>query len=525
MTGREKARSYLAVLAVGMALAIGPGCGDVASHRPPEREGDDPGECLDGADNDANGLYDCDDPACSGAPECQENQPPAGHSVRIDPPGPKTSDNLLCVVETAALDPDGDPIEYSYSWTVDEEPVATESATIDAIETTRGQDWVCIVTPNDEFNPGPPATAMTVIENTPPTPPGVDITPGAPRVWDDMICAVTEPSEDIDGDEVTYSYDWVVDGNSAGTSDSTVSWTATQSDQEWMCIVTPFDGIDDGPTGEASSIVGFELTPHTTTGRLHSCGIAPDGTPSCWGIDDQSSLDFGQVTGMEPNIFIELSAGRYHSCGMDFQTGTVVCWGDNSLGQILSPSDSFMRIEAGWDHTCGVRYDGDILCWGSTTWWTEQPPTAPALDITAGDEFACARMADDSIECWWGDNTNPTFATPEGQWLQLDAGEKHLCAISALGSLECWGDDSYGQVSGHPTSVAFSQVSAGRRHTCGVEEGTGYVHCWGNVNQNDIPPGSFIGVSAGWWQTCGGRENGTFECWGCESNNHGQCSP
>lgn len=36
-----------------------------------EREGDDPGECSDGADNDWDGLYDCDDPDCAGAPACQ----------------------------------------------------------------------------------------------------------------------------------------------------------------------------------------------------------------------------------------------------------------------------------------------------------------------------------------------------------------------------------------------------------------------------------------------------------------------
>ncbi len=34
-------------------------------------EGDDPGECSDGADNDADGAFDCDDPGCFGAPVCQ----------------------------------------------------------------------------------------------------------------------------------------------------------------------------------------------------------------------------------------------------------------------------------------------------------------------------------------------------------------------------------------------------------------------------------------------------------------------
>ena len=33
-------------------------------------EGDVPGECEDGADNDMDGLYDCNDPDCAGAPVC-----------------------------------------------------------------------------------------------------------------------------------------------------------------------------------------------------------------------------------------------------------------------------------------------------------------------------------------------------------------------------------------------------------------------------------------------------------------------
>ena len=33
-------------------------------------EGDDAGECEDGADNDRDGAFDCDDPDCDTAPSC-----------------------------------------------------------------------------------------------------------------------------------------------------------------------------------------------------------------------------------------------------------------------------------------------------------------------------------------------------------------------------------------------------------------------------------------------------------------------
>ena len=53
----------LLLLGVGLALLVLTGC-------PPDYEGDEPGECDDGADNDQDGAWDCDDPDCAGAPEC-----------------------------------------------------------------------------------------------------------------------------------------------------------------------------------------------------------------------------------------------------------------------------------------------------------------------------------------------------------------------------------------------------------------------------------------------------------------------
>ena len=51
------------VLLVAAALGLGAMCGTAF-------EGDDPGECEDAADNDIDGLFDCADPDCVGAPAC-----------------------------------------------------------------------------------------------------------------------------------------------------------------------------------------------------------------------------------------------------------------------------------------------------------------------------------------------------------------------------------------------------------------------------------------------------------------------
>ncbi len=48
-----------------------PGCADdPACAEDPDIEGDAPGECTDGADNDRDELFDCDDPGCADDPAC-----------------------------------------------------------------------------------------------------------------------------------------------------------------------------------------------------------------------------------------------------------------------------------------------------------------------------------------------------------------------------------------------------------------------------------------------------------------------
>ena len=46
-------------------------CGDKFDN-PESYEGDEAGECSDGADNDLDTLFDCDDEGCAGSPDCDD---------------------------------------------------------------------------------------------------------------------------------------------------------------------------------------------------------------------------------------------------------------------------------------------------------------------------------------------------------------------------------------------------------------------------------------------------------------------
>ncbi len=55
-------------------------------------EGTGVGECSDGADNDGDGLYDCNDPDCEGAPDCSEANTPGGCGDGVDNDGDGRAD-------------------------------------------------------------------------------------------------------------------------------------------------------------------------------------------------------------------------------------------------------------------------------------------------------------------------------------------------------------------------------------------------------------------------------------------------
>lgn len=72
-------------------------------------------------------------------------------------------------------------------------------------------------------------------------------------------------------------------------------------------------------------------------------------------------------------------------------------------------------------------------------------------------------------------------------------------------------------------SARLLGLSAGYFHTCGVREDRTVV-CWGdNPMRQPAPAGRFQSVSAGDMHACGVREDGTVACWG--EGRAGQSTP
>jgi hypothetical protein len=76
-------------------------------------------------------------------------------------------------------------------------------------------------------------------QNAAPSAPTVALSDVSPLSGDSLTCTVVTDSVDPDGDDVTYTYSWTVDGQDAGESGDTVvvgDW------QEWACSVVASDG-------------------------------------------------------------------------------------------------------------------------------------------------------------------------------------------------------------------------------------------------------------------------------------------
>jgi hypothetical protein len=154
-------------------------------------EGATVGDCVDGADNDEDGAFDCNDSDCAAAPDCSEdtgvdtgadtgadtgtggdtgttsgNAAPNGLAVVITPASPGPDDPLNCTITTPAVDPDGDTVSYRYAWTVDGASAGITAATVASTVTEAGQTWTCTVTPTDGTLDGASASASVEIVST-----------------------------------------------------------------------------------------------------------------------------------------------------------------------------------------------------------------------------------------------------------------------------------------------------------------------------------------------------------------------
>ena len=448
-----------------------------------------------------------------------KNTAPVVTSVSVAPLTVRTADTLTASV--VASDLDGDSLTYEYAWFVDGTPAGSSSSTLDgSAYFDKGQAVYVVVTPEDGESAGAAAASAAVtVANTAPTAPSVAITPSGAVDGDDLTCSVTSTSTDADGDVLTYSFEWEVDGVAYGggvdaAESSTVNGVDVFAEEAWTCRSTASDGSDFSPGGEDTVTVVLDSWRAVSAGLHHTCGIDSDWAIQCWGWDG-----WGQAT-PPTGTFTSVSAGFGHTCALD-AGGAVECWGYDDSGQSTPPSGSFVAVSAGGFHTCAIDSSSAIQCWGYDEFGQATPPSGSFSAVTAGTHHTCALDTAGSVQCWGADDSGQS-TPPVGSFSVLSAGDYHNCAIDGSGTIECWGWDNSGQAS--PPTGAFTAVDGGEFHSCALD-GAGAVECWGYdlYGQATAPSGTFTSVTAGGYHACGIDDGGDVQCWGYDA--YGQATP
>jgi hypothetical protein len=251
-----------------------------------------------------------------------------------------------------------------------------------------------------------------------------------------------------------------------------------------------------------------------TAGGAHTCALVADSTAVCWGANDHGQLGRGTTTPFETgpaavgggHKWQAISAGDRHTCGVT-AAGAALCWGANGSGQLgdstqtdrpdptpLYGAGTWRAMAAGGQFSCGERHNGfvfRVVCWG---------------DNSLGQ----VGVAGGGLRLMY---TLPNF-TPANQPQELVAGGAHAC-VRIEGIVRCWGDNGSGQVGtgsvggvvDAPTVVALpyggawgTGLTAGWAHTCasqglvtGLEAFTANkVWCWGANDRGQLGDGTTV---------------------------------
>ncbi len=224
------------------------------------------------------------------------NGSPGAPVVSIGPATPNTLDDLVAAIDVGASDPEGDPLTYQWSWSVGgaPQPALTGSATVPAANTSRGQLWQVSVSASDGWSSGPPATASVTIVNAPPSVAVPAISPAVLYTTTSPTCGGAAGS-DPDGDPVTVSVSWSVNGGApvAGTS---LPSSAIVKNDTVECTATPSDGTLTGVSATSPPVIVSNSAPTAPSVVINPLMPTPDDFLSCPMVSFGSDPDGDAVT-------------------------------------------------------------------------------------------------------------------------------------------------------------------------------------------------------------------------------------
>lgn len=244
------------------------------------------GATLTGADFDRGDAVSCeataddlddDGTVLTAAAIEVRNALPELASVSLDLAAPVEGDTLTATAG-ATSDADGDPVDVTFAWTIDGVDAGTGS-TLDLTGVVKGSVVVVTATPDDGLEDGDAVTASVTVANTAPVVSSVTLAPTSPKAADTLTATVD--ATDADGDALTTTFAWYVNGTVVGGETGATLSGAFVSGDVVLVEVTANDGDDDSAVVSSSGVTVANTAPSLTGASLDLSVVREGDTVTC----------------------------------------------------------------------------------------------------------------------------------------------------------------------------------------------------------------------------------------------------
>ncbi len=243
-------------------------------------------------------------------------------------------------------------------------------------------------------------------------------------------------------------------------------------------------------TGSGASCVPLDDVAAVDLGSLHACAVRAGGSVWCWGYGYWGALGTGDyddranpapvlcdgaipgacAAGGPLSGAVGVAVSDYHSCAL-METGRVLCWGENSDGELGSGPQASSLAPVG---VCRLG------AWDGTGCGQSGQPLEGALWLAGGGAHTCAVLEDTTVVCWGynGDGqlgqvgpvnaANPIPACILGTGdscneqtgvIAVSAGWDHSCVLLESGEARCFGSEFDGRLgNGYFTNTSQQPV-------------------------------------------------------------------
>ena len=371
---------------------------------------------------DSDGLYD------TALASIRINSVPTQPSVSLTPMPAYTTDALLAVA-SGSTDADNDPITYFYEWWQNGVLSGQTTASVPNSATVKNDIWTVRVTPNDGYGDGPYVESTLTIVNSTPVVNTVAINPTSVTTQSTLTC--TYSSSDADGDPLSETVQWLINGNVDGNTTNTLTGPFGAGDVI-ICRVVANDGTISSVPVDASVTVNnsapvvqsIAFTPASvyTNDQLMATATVtdPDNDPMTyswnWYVDDgngfsmvfsdsttqpTSNLDGTLYFDRDDNVYVDFTASDTStSTTLTSTTTTILNTAPSVFNALITPLSPVAGLD---DLECVVQSsdsDGDAVniqyAWtlnGGLTTYTNS--TITANNIADGEIWECTVTCDD----------------------------------------------------------------------------------------------------------------------------------